>query len=231
MNTNSAQWTPEKAAIRAQERKEAQIAAKAAKAADPRSDIQKARDVKREAQERSNAMKGLSLLPNAAGDPLALAASLTKSMFDKCQPAWKTDPVAPAPPKNPLAVRERTWVVAEISPDPKGEDGAQGDTGPTGTGITGPRGSTGPTGTGVTGPRGSTGPSGRGSTGPTGPRGPTGTGYTGPTGPRGSTGPMGSVGPVGPTGPSSSCAGYLEDAPNDGNIYARQSGAWVVIGP
>ena len=73
----------------------------------------------------------------------------------------------------------------------------------TGSGFTG---TIGPTGTGVTGPTGRTGPTG-----------------TGPTGPTGKTGNAANCSGV--------CAGYLLDAPSDGNIYARQNATWVIIGP
>lgn len=71
-------------------------------------------------------------------------------------------------------------------------------------------------GAGAQGPQGPTGP-----TGPTGPQGPQ--GETGPQGPQGVQGPTGPQGATGPQGPS----GGISDAPSDGTIYARQSGAWV----
>src|SRR5262245_29946120 len=56
-----------------------------------------------------------------------------------------------------------------------------------------------------------------GAQGPAGPTGP-----AGPAGPAGAQGPAGAAGPAGPAGP-------VGEAPNDGQMYARQSGKWVVI--
>lgn len=115
-------------------------------------------------------------------------------------------------PANPGASDTHWDFVCDLN----GQQGNQGDTGPTGsiggsgpTGPIGPTGQNGPTGatgevgpTGSTGEIGSTGPTGLGATGSTGP---TGLGETGPTGPTGNTGPTGPTGQTGPTGISLEC--------------------------
>jgi hypothetical protein len=66
-----------------------------------------------------------------------------------------------------------------------------------------------------------------GPVGPEGPQGPIGaTGPAGPTGATGSQGPVGPTGPAGPEGPEGP-PGEVEEAPNDGQQYARQSLAWT----
>jgi hypothetical protein len=55
-----------------------------------------------------------------------------------------------------------------------------------------------------------------------GPQGPA--GNTGATGTQGPQSPAGNTGATGPAG-----ADGIEDAPNDGQIYGRQAGAWVII--
>jgi hypothetical protein len=75
-------------------------------------------------------------------------------------------------------------------------------------------------GGGTPGPEGPAGPAGP--AGPVGPSGPPGTaGTDGATGPAGPAGPQG---PIGNTGPAS-----FPDAPNDGQMYVRQNGAWVAV--
>ena len=105
--SNNALWTPEKAAARAAGRAEEKRVAAEAKALDPRTDMQKAGDARR----------ALAALPNPAGDTLAIAASVTRGMFDRVQPAWKEEPVAPAPaPPKPIPDRQRGFVPIELSP-------------------------------------------------------------------------------------------------------------------
>ena len=117
----NAQWTQQKANDRAAERKAVRQFEKFAKEQDPRTDFQKASDARHEAQSRSAAGKGLAVLPNTAGDPLALAAALTRAALDKCQPAWKAEPVAPARKVIPVADR-KTVMPLEVSPDVRNQD-------------------------------------------------------------------------------------------------------------
>ena len=116
-----AQWTQQKANDRAAEREAVQQFEKFAKEQDPRTDFQKASDARHEAQSRSAAGKGLAVLPNTAGDPLALAAALTRAALDKCQPAWKAEPVAPARKVIPVADR-KTVMPLEVSPDVRNQE-------------------------------------------------------------------------------------------------------------
>jgi hypothetical protein len=68
---------------------------------------------------------------------------------------------------------------------------------------------------------------GGGTVGPEGPEGPPGPiGPQGPPGTPGIAGAQGTQGPVGPQGPPGS---IIPDAPNDGQMYVRQSGAWVAV--
>ncbi len=117
----NAQWTPQKADDRAAEREAVRQFEKFAKEQDPRSDFQKASDARHEAQSRSAAGKGLAVLPNTAGDPLALAAALTRVALDKCQPAWKAEPVAPARKAIPVADRKPVMPL-EVSPDVRNQE-------------------------------------------------------------------------------------------------------------
>ena len=116
-----AQWTQQKADDRAAEREAVQQFEKFAKEQDPRTDFQKASDARHEAQSRSAAGKGLAVLPNTAGDTLALAAALTRAALDKCQPAWKAEPVAPARKVIPVADR-KTVMPLEVSPDVRNQE-------------------------------------------------------------------------------------------------------------
>ena len=116
-----AQWTQQKANDRAAKREAVRQFEKFAKKQDPRTDFQKASDARHEAQSRSAAGKGLAVLPNTAGDPLALAAALTRAALDKCQPAWKAEPVAPARKVIPVADR-KTVMPLEVSPDVRNQD-------------------------------------------------------------------------------------------------------------
>jgi hypothetical protein len=80
------------------------------------------------------------------------------------------------------------------------------------------------------GPPGPLGPEGpQGNAGPPGPQGVPGpvgpTGADGRIGPPGPTGPQGIQGPQGPSGTT----GGIADAPDDGQLYGRQSEAWVVV--
>ena len=123
---------------------------------------------------------------------------------------------------------------------PAGEKGDTGDTGPAG-----PQGDTGPTG--PQGEQGDTGPAGpqgeQGEAGPTGPAGPQ--GDTGPAGPQGDAGPQGPAGEGVPQGGTAGqvlakatatdfdtewvdpSGGGVEEAPNDGDPYVRQSLNWA----
>ena len=116
-----AQWTQQKADDRAAEREAVRQFEKFAKEQDPRTDFQKASDARHEAQSRSAAGKGLAVLPNTAGEPLALAAALTRAALDKCQPAWKAEPVAPARKVIPVADR-KTVMPLEVSPDVRNQE-------------------------------------------------------------------------------------------------------------
>lgn len=125
-----------------------------------------------------------------------------------------------------------------------GPAGAKGDTGDAGApGAAGPKGDTGDTGPagpkGDTGDAGPTGPAGADSTvaGPAGAKGdkgdtgdagtPGAPGTPGTQGPKGDTGDAGLAGPAGPTGPSG--ADGIPEAPQDGQLYGRQDGAWELI--
>lgn len=66
-------------------------------------------------------------------------------------------------------------------------------------------------------------PGPQGDPGPTGPTGDT--GPPGSTGPQGLQGPQGDPGPPGPIGPT----GPVPEAPEDGQQYAREDGAWSVV--
>jgi len=92
--------------------------------------------------------------------------------------------------------------------------------------MEGPGGPPGPPGlSGPPGPAGPTGPTGaNGATGPIGPTGPQGADSTVP-GPAGPTGPKGDTGNTGAQGPP----GEVEEAPLDGQQYARQDGDWEVV--
>ena len=116
-----AQWTQQKSDDRAAEREAVRQFEKFAKEQDPRTDFQKASDARHEAQSRSAAGKGLAVLPNTAGDPLALAAALTRVALDKCQPAWKAEPVAPARKVIPVADR-KVVMPLEVSPDVRNQE-------------------------------------------------------------------------------------------------------------
>jgi Collagen triple helix repeat (20 copies) len=96
----------------------------------------------------------------------------------------------------------------------RGQPGPQGIQGPVGPqGIQGLQGIQ-----GVQGPVGGAGPQGlKGNTGDTG--------LTGPIGPQGIQGPVGPQGLQGVPGPIGE--GLLEEAPDDGKYYARQSEEWV----
>ena len=111
-HSNDAVWTPEKQAARNQERKDAATAAKA----DTRSALDKFKDSQPKPP-TSAAAKALAILPNLNGDTLALAAALTKGIFDKVQPSWREMPVAPAVPNMEIPDRERGFIPAELSPD------------------------------------------------------------------------------------------------------------------
>lgn len=50
-----------------------------------------------------------------------------------------------------------------------------------------------------------------------------------PKGDPGEQGPVGPAGPAGPQGPAGQDGAITEDAPNDGNQYARQDGEWVEV--
>jgi hypothetical protein len=73
-----------------------------------------------------------------------------------------------------------------------------------------------------------------GADGPPGPEGPQGIqgpiGLTGSDGRIGATGAQGPPGIQGPQGPSGTTGG-IADAPNDGQLYGRESEAWVVVPP
>jgi hypothetical protein len=81
---------------------------------------------------------------------------------------------------------------------------------------------------GPQGPQGPVGPQGpKGDAGPQGAQGPQGVpGANGAVGPQGPQGIQGVPGPVGPQGPPGV---NIPDAPNDGQLYGRQSTSWVAI--
>jgi hypothetical protein len=127
-------------------------------------------------------------------------------------------------------------------PGPTGPQGPQGIKGDTGSmGPAGPQGPVG--GTGPVGPIGPQGPQGNSVTGPTGPQGVKGDkgdkgdlGNTGPQGVKGDQGIQGVPGPVGPqgeqgeTGPQGPSGDFGDnEAPMDGEVYARSMGQWVEI--
>jgi hypothetical protein len=81
---------------------------------------------------------------------------------------------------------------------------------------------------GAMGPVGPAGPSG-GPVGPAGPPGPLGpAGVAGPPGPLGPAGPPGPLGPAGPAGPIGP-QGIVDDAPNNGTTYGRNSLGWLPV--
>ena len=69
-----------------------------------------------------------------------------------------------------------------------------------------------------------------GEQGPVGPAGPQGIqGIQGIQGEQGEAGPQGATGPAGPQGPAGQDGAIAEDAPSDGNQYARKDGEWVEV--
>jgi hypothetical protein len=108
----------------------------------------------------------------------------------------------------------------EGPPGPKGDPGDPGPAGPKGD-----KGDPGDAGTpGVAGPKGDTGdpgaPGAKGDPGDAGATGPAGADST-VAGPAGPAGPKGDPGPAGADG--------ISDAPQDGQLYARQDGAWALV--
>lgn len=82
-----------------------------------------------------------------------------------------------------------------------------------------------------TGPAGPQGPKGdTGSQGPKGDVGPTGgPGAQGIQGAQGNPGPEGPQGPQGPQGIQGASGGNFDDAPADGQQYARWNNDWTVV--
>lgn len=126
------------------------------------------------------------------------------------------------------------WVDGGFIQGPPGPEGAQGVQGS--PGIPGPQGIMGPRGPqGTAGAQGIPGPAGvQGSSGAQGPAGSVGPG--GPAGPQGAQGPPGPVeeAPLDGQQYARENGGWLPtairlDAPSDGEIYGRQDADWVVV--
>lgn len=118
-------------------------------------------------------------------------------------------PIQPSPltdaPTDGLVYGRQMSTWTAIPPPGSGPEGPQGPQGP-------------PGGTGATGSQGA--PGAQGIPGPIGPQG-----QQGVPGAAGAAGPPGPQGPQGPSGTT----GGIADAPTDGQLYGRESAAWVVV--